>query len=138
MTNEETTSQAPTLPSADQVRRGVVTHTEIASTDPAATKKWCAAVLDWTFMEPMATPAGPYDMWRFENNTGGGLRAVGPGEKPGSIPYCEVPDIKAAFAKAIAEGAKEMMAPDEIPGGMGWIAIVVAPGGVPIGLWGPK
>lgn len=121
-----------------KLRPGVITHTELASTDPPATQAWCAKVLGWKFGETVPTPTGPYHMWRFENGTGGGIRANNPPEVPGSIPYCEVADIKATFSKALAGGAMEMLAPQQLPGGMGWIAIVAAPGGVAIGLWAMK
>lgn len=125
-------------PAAPKVRAGVITHTELASADPSATRAWCAKVLGWKFGPSMPTPAGPYHMWRFESGTGGGIRSNNPPEVPGSIPYAEVADIKATYAKALAAGATEMFAPDQLPGGMGWIAIVAAPGGVPIGFWGMK
>jgi predicted enzyme related to lactoylglutathione lyase len=121
-----------------KVRQGVITHTELASTDPAATRAWCQKVLGWKFGQAVPTPTGPYHMWRFEIGTGGGIRANQPPEVPGSIPYCEVAGIQAAFSKALAAGASEMLRPQEIPGGMGWIAIVIAPGGVPIGFWSMK
>jgi predicted enzyme related to lactoylglutathione lyase len=54
---------------------------------------------------------------------------------PGSIPYCEVADIHATHSKAISAGATAMFGPERLPGGMGWIAIVAAPGGVAIGFW---
>jgi hypothetical protein len=43
-------SQSP-LPSHVPTRGlyGWITHTELASADPAATKLWCAKVLGWTF-----------------------------------------------------------------------------------------
>jgi predicted enzyme related to lactoylglutathione lyase len=118
-----------------QVRNGVITHTELASADPAATREWCATVLGWQFGEPMPTPTGPYHMWRFDNGSGGGIRANNPPEVPGSIPYCEVADIQVAYARALAAGAREMLAPEQLGGGMGWIAIVAAPGDVAIGFW---
>ena len=121
-----------------KVRQGVVTHTELASSDPAATKAWAAKVLGWKFGPSMPTPSGPYHMWRFANATGGGIRANNPPEVPGSIPYCEVASIKATYAKALEAGAMEMLPPEEIPGGMGWIAIVAAPGGCAIGFWATK
>jgi predicted enzyme related to lactoylglutathione lyase len=77
-------------------------------------------------------------MWRFANETGGGIRVNNPPEVPGSIPYCEVADIHATYSKALAAGGTEMFAPDQLPGGMGWIAIVAAPGGVAIGFWSMK
>lgn len=118
-----------------KLRPGVITHTELASADPAATRMWCEQVLGWKFGESMPTPVGPYHMWRFDNATGGGLRANNPPEVPGSIPYCEVADIHATYSKALAAGATEMLSPQQLPGGMGWIAIVAAPGGVAIGFW---
>ena len=121
-----------------KVRAGVITHTELASANPLATRAWCENVLGWKFGEAMPTPTGPYHMWRFANGTGGGIRANNPPEVPGSIPYCEVADIQATYSKALAAGATEMFRPEQLPGGMGWIAIVAAPGGVAIGFWAMK
>jgi uncharacterized protein len=121
-----------------KIRPGTITHTELASADPSATRTWCAKVLGWEFGQAMPTPAGPYHMWRFNNGTGGGLRANNPPEVPGSIPYCEVADIQATYSQALAAGATEMFRPEQLPGGMGWIAIVAAPGGVAIGFWAKK
>lgn len=69
---------------------GWITHTDLASNDPAATKAWCAEVLGWT----------------------------------------------AAFANALRAGAEEMMSPTRVMEGV-TVAIVRAPGGVPIGFSGP-
>ena len=121
-----------------KIRSGFISHTEIASADPSATKKWAEQALGWKFGNPMPTPNGPYHMWNFGNNIGGGIRSNNPPEVPGAIPYVEVPDIKAAYDRALKAGATKMFPPDEIPGGNGWIAIVEAPGRVPIGFWGPK
>jgi predicted enzyme related to lactoylglutathione lyase len=130
--------RARRAPAAPKIRPGVITHTELASMDPPATREWCTNVLGWKFGESVPTPTGPYHMWRFDNATGGGIRSNNPPEMPGSIPYCEVEDIRATFTQALAYGASEMLAPMELPGGMGWIAIVAAPGGVAIGFWGMK
>src|SRR6185436_380689 len=46
-------------------RIGVITHTELASADPSATRAWCERVLGWKFGEAMPTPSGPYHMWQF-------------------------------------------------------------------------
>src|SRR5437867_2194671 len=123
---------------APKLRPGVITHTELASADPLATRAWCAKVLGWKFGEAMPTPTGPYHMWRFDNGTGGGIRANNPPEVPGSIPYCEVADIQETYSKALAAGATGMFPPEALPSGMGWIAIVSAPGGVAIGFWSMK
>ncbi len=120
------------------IRHGVITHTELASADPLATKAWCESVLGWQFGEPFPTQGGPYHMWRFPNDTGGGIRSNNPPEVPGSIPYCEVHDIRETYEKALAGGATEMVPPMQLPSGMGWIAIVCAPGGVAFGFWAMK
>jgi uncharacterized protein len=129
---------APRPPAPPKIRQGLITHTELASGDPEATLSWCASVLGWKFGEAMPTPAGPYHMWRFPNDTGGGIRANNPPEVPGSIPYVEVTNIQATYDTALEKGATPMMPPEALPGGMGWIAIVAAPGGVPIGFWSMK
>jgi predicted enzyme related to lactoylglutathione lyase len=123
---------------APKLRDGVITHTELASADPPATRSWCERVLGWKFGQAMPTPTGLYHMWQFENGTGGGIRANNPPEVPGSIPYCEVADIQATYSKALVAGATEMLRPEQLPGGMGWIAIIAAPGGVAIGFWARK
>ena len=130
--------RAAASPAARLVRIGMITHTELASTDPVATRDWCAKVLGWKFGESVPTPTGPYHMWRFTNDTGGGIRVNNPPETPGSIPYCEVKEIRATYDRALSAGAQEMVPPMALPGGMGWIAIVAAPGGPAIGFWAPK
>ena len=127
----------PRKPAPMKVRDRIVTHSELVSTDPLATRAWCEKVLGWKFGEPTPTPGGPYHMWRSAIGTGGGIRNTMPSEGPGSVPYCEVKDIHATFAAAVAAGAVPAMKPEPIPGGMGWLAVVVVPGGVTFGFWGP-
>lgn len=131
-------SKPAAAPAMSAPRIGLVTHTELASSDPAATKRWCEKVLRWQFMPPMPTEAGPYHMWRSANDTGGGIRANNPPEMPGTIPYVEVASIRATFDSALDAGATEMVPPTPLPGGMGWIAIVMAPGGMAIGFWSTR
>ena len=38
--------------------QGWITHTELQSADPLATKSWCAKVLGWTFTQTMPMPDG--------------------------------------------------------------------------------
>jgi len=137
-TKRETTSAKASPTTIRKIRPGFLSHTELASEDPTATKEWCEEVLGWKFGDPMLTPQGPYYLVNFGNNTAGGIRVNSPPESPGTVPYAEVPDIKAAYALALKAGASAMLPPDKIPGGNRWIAIVQAPGGVPIGLWAPK
>jgi predicted enzyme related to lactoylglutathione lyase len=116
---------------------GWVTHTELASSAPEATKAWCAKVLGWTFKPSFPIPGGgDYHLFMYSEKGGGGIRANNPPEVPGSIPYVHVADAHAAFEKALQEGAQEMLAPERIMEGV-TIALVRAPGGVAIGLAGP-
>jgi hypothetical protein len=55
---------------------------------------------------------------------------------PGSIPFIHVADARAAFEKALREGAEAMLPPERVMEGV-TIAIVRAPGGIPIGFSGP-
>lgn len=120
------------------VKPGFVSHTEFASTDPAATKEFLAAVFGWKFGEPMETPTGPYHMWQHSSgDTGGGIRATNAGEPGGVTPYVEVKDIEASYRKAIQAGGREMMPPMDVPNG-GRIACVGTPGGAMVGFWSPK
>jgi len=137
-TNGKPRAAAAAAMPGDKSRNGVITHTELASSDPIATRTWCQQVLGWKFEEAPPSPMGPYYMWRFPLGTGGGIRGLNGPESPGSTPYCEVADIKTAFSKALAAGATPMFPPEALPGGMGWIAIVTAPGGVAIGFWSMK
>jgi predicted enzyme related to lactoylglutathione lyase len=122
-----------------KVRPGFVTHTELISTDPAATKAWAAKALGWAFGPSLPMPDGTeYHMWQFADDHGGGIRPPSGPEAPGAVPYVEVPDIKGGFDKAVKAGATGVMPPMEIPGGHGWMALVQAPGGPIVGLWSNK
>jgi predicted enzyme related to lactoylglutathione lyase len=115
---------------------GWITHTELASSDPAATKAWCAKVLGWTFKPSFPMPGGEYHLFAYSDKGGGGIRPNNPPEVPGSIPYIHVADTHAAFEKALREGTEAMFPPERVMEGV-TIAIVRAPGGVPVGFSGP-
>ncbi len=116
---------------------GHVTHTELASADPDATKDWCQEVLGWTFMPSFPMEGGgEYHLFAYSEQAGGGIRRNNPPEVPGSIPYVHVEDCQAAFDRAVEAGAEEMLAPIRVMEGV-TTAIVRAPGGVAIGFSGP-
>jgi uncharacterized protein len=115
---------------------GWITHTDLASDDPAATRAWCAKVLGWTFKPSFSTPAGEYHLFAYSDQGGGGIRQVNASEPPGCLPYVHVADAHAAFEQAIAAGAEVMLPPERVMEGV-TVAIVRAPGGVPIGFSGP-
>ena len=116
---------------------GWITHTDLASADPAATKAWAAKVLGWTFTMDLPMPGGgAVHMFAYSKQGGGAIRPNSPPEQPGSIPYVHVADAQAAYDKALAEGAEEMLSPVRVMEGV-TVAVVRAPGGVPIGFSGP-
>jgi predicted enzyme related to lactoylglutathione lyase len=93
-------------------------------------------VLGWTFKRSFPTPGGEYHLFAYSDKGGGGIRLINPPETPGSIPYIHVADARASFEKALREGAEAIVPPEQVMEGV-TIAIVRAPGGVPIGFSGP-
>lgn len=135
---KKTKSSTARFPKHEPTRglHGWITHTDLASADPLATREWCIKVLGWSFRPPFVTPTGEIHLFAYSEQGGGGVRPLGPPEVPGSIPYVHVENARAAFDKAIREGAEEMLAPLRVMEGV-TVAVVRAPGGVPIGLSGP-
>jgi hypothetical protein len=115
---------------------GWITHTDIASSDPAATKDWCVRVLGWMFKPSFPLPGGEYHLFAYSDKGGGGIRATNPSEAPGSTPFIHVADAQASFDTAIREGAEVISPPTRVAEGV-TTAIVRAPGGVLIGFSGP-
>jgi hypothetical protein len=115
---------------------GWITHTDFASLDPAATKIWCEKVLGWTFKPSFPVPGGEYHLFAYSAQGGGGIHPTGASEPPGSVPFVHVADAAEAFAKAVQEGAEEIMAPNRVMEGV-TLAVVRAPGGIIIGFSGP-
>ena len=115
---------------------GWITHTELSSADPEATKAWAATVLGWAFKPSFPTPIGDYHLFAYSDQGGGGIRSVTPGEKPGSVPYVHVADAREAYDRAVKAGAEGIHPPERVTEGV-TIAVVRAPGGVTIGLSGP-
>lgn len=115
---------------------GWITHTDLVSNDPAATKRWCEAVFGWKFRPPFASPHGEYHLFAYSNIGGGGIGAGTPPEQPGSTPFVHVADAKAAYERALREGAQSIAPPEHVMEGV-TNALVRAPGGVRFGLSGP-
>jgi uncharacterized protein len=116
---------------------GWITHTELASANPLATKAWCEKVLGWTFTMSLPTPDGSgYHLFAYSDKGGGGIRATKSSEPPGSAFTVHVANTREAFETALREGAEEITPPTRVMEGV-TIAVVRAPGGVPVGLSGP-
>jgi hypothetical protein len=116
---------------------GWITHTDLSSTDPTATKAWCEHVLGWTFVATVPTEdGGEYHLFAYSDQGGGGVRAVDSGEAPGSVPFVHVADAQAAFDAAVEAGAEPLVPPRRVMAGV-TTAVVRAPGGVSVGFSGP-
>ena len=115
---------------------GWITHTELISADPLATKTWCAKVLGWTFTQAVPMPGGEYHLFAYSEKGGGGIRGLEPEESPGSNFTVHVADAHEAYAQALTEGAEPVTPPTRIMEGV-TIAVVRAPGGVRVGFSGP-
>ena len=117
--------------------QGWITHTELQSADPLATKSWCAKVLGWTFTQTMPMPeGGDYHLFAYSEKGGGGVRGLMPNESPGSSFTVHVSDAHEAYARALTEGAEPVTPPYRVMEGV-TIAVVKAPGGVRVGFSGP-
>jgi predicted enzyme related to lactoylglutathione lyase len=79
---------------------------------------------------------GEYHLFAYSDQGGGGIRKTNPSEAPGSSFSVHVADARAAFEQALREGAEEMVPPTQVMPGV-TIAVVRAPGGVPVGFSGP-
>jgi uncharacterized protein len=115
---------------------GWITHTELSSVDPAATREWCTEVLGWTFQTAFPTPSGDYHLFAYSEAGGGGIRQTAPDEVPGSTPTVHVEDTQAAYDAALGAGAASVSPPTRVMDGV-CTAMVRAPGGVLIGFSGP-
>ena len=115
---------------------GHITHTDISSADPAATKAWCAKVLGWNFMPAFPSPTGEYHLFTYSEKGGGGIHQADKGNPPGSVPFVHVANAQEAYDLAIREGAEPFHPPERVMEGV-TIAAVRAPGGVMIGFSGP-
>ncbi|MEO8579124.1 MAG: VOC family protein [Gemmatimonadales bacterium] len=132
----KSSSAAPRRHEATRGLYGWITHTELASDNPGATKAWAQKVLGWTFMPSVPMPGGEYHLFAYSDKGGGGIRRTNPSEQPGSNFTVHVADAQAAYDQALREGAEPIHPPERIMEGV-TIAAVRAPGGVRVGFSGP-
>ncbi|MES2155728.1 MAG: hypothetical protein V4510_11385 [bacterium] len=114
---------------------GSITHTELASADPAATKRWCEGVLGWTFKPSLPLPTGEYHLFTYSDQGGGGIRQTAASEAPCVTPTVHVANVRATYEKALRAGATSVQAPKKVMPGV-VVAAVRIPGGIVVGFGG--
>lgn len=118
---------------------------ELMSADPGAARTFYGAVVGWTIAETPAPSAVGIDyrmIGRSDGGHAGGVLRLTPemaahGARPLWLPYFYVPDVDAAVAAVVAEGGAVRM-PATTMDGVGRIAMVADPQGVPIYLMTPR
>ena len=106
--------------------------TELASADPAATRRFLEKVFGWSF-ESVKMLGGEY--LSFEAPGGrGGIRPTGPTENPNSTNYVRVKDLDGALMKIKASGGEVVLPRVDVPG-MGSFFWFRIPGGPIMACW---
>jgi len=114
------------------VPNATMAFTELASTDPAATRRFLEKVFGWSF-ESVKMLGGEY--LSFDAPGGrGGIRPTQPKEMPGSTNYVRVPDLDAALTKIKASGGEVVLPRVDVPG-MGSFFWFRIPGGPIMACW---
>ena len=106
--------------------------TELASANPAATRRFLENVFGWSF-ESVKMLGGEY--LSFEAPGGrGGIRPTQPKESPNSTNYVRVVDLDAALTKIKASGGAVVLPRVDVPG-MGSFFWFRIPGGPVMACW---
>lgn len=124
-----------TLPSKANLERviGMIAHTELASTDPDATRKFIEKVFKWT-MEEAVTPSGTIVRYQTPGGAQGSIRGTGPKEVPATTNYVLVEDIEET-AEAVKEAGGEIIMPIVDVPKMGRFFWFKVPGGPILAAW---
>jgi len=123
-----------------------VVHFEVIGEDPAKLRSYYSDLFGWEFdtSSPLSEAVSQSGNYGFVNRnttsdgTGipGGVGG-GTGYRSHKIFYVGVPDVEAAFEKAVSLGRKRVMGPERKPGG-GLVGHLRGPEGNLIGVAGPK
>lgn len=109
---------------------------ELMTTDPEGAKRFYEDVVGWTIGDPMPGGGVEYRMLGAPDGFAGGMLTLtremcDGGARPMWFGYLGVDDVDEAIEKAVAAGASVQMPAFDAPG-VGRIAIIVDPQGVPI------
>jgi predicted enzyme related to lactoylglutathione lyase len=114
--------------------RHPVVHLELHTSDAAAAEALYADVCGWR-PEHLPTAAGAYRSLEVGPGLGGGIVECA-ARRPVWLPYVEVPDVTAATERAVALGARVLLAPRDGPVGRRSVVATVAGG--EIAFWQPR
>ncbi len=110
---------------------GSFVHIELASTDPARTRKFFEDVFAWTFED---IPEMDYATFEAPSGPGGGLMAPMEGQPPGVLNYLLSSDVDADLRRIEGAGGRVLRPKTEIPG-IGWWALFQEPTGIVLALF---
>jgi predicted enzyme related to lactoylglutathione lyase len=111
-----------------------VVHFEIASTDPAGTKRFVAEMFEWKLEEI----PGSFDYSMVDTGVDGAIRGgvgAAPTGEGHTTFYVQVDEVQTALDKAKKLGGQAVMGPQEIPGGSK-IGLITTPAGQLLGVIG--
>lgn len=111
----------------------VPAFTELASSDPAATRHFLERVFGWDFTA-MKMPMGEYLSYRTPGGGQGGIRPTQANEPPMSMAYVRVEDLDAALVRIKRAGGEIVLPRVDVPemGSFFWFKI---PGGPVMACW---
>ena len=112
---------------------GTLAFSELASTDPGATRSFLERTFGWSF-ESVTFPMGEYLSFTTPGGGRGGVRPVAPKEVPGSMNYVLVQDLDAATTKIKRAGGEIVLPRVDVPG-MGSFFWFRVPGGPIMACW---
>jgi predicted enzyme related to lactoylglutathione lyase len=112
----------------------MLAHTELASTDPEATRAFLQKVFGWGTESVDAPGGGNLIRYQTPGGARGSIRKTGPEEAPAAINYILVDDIEGTAKKIKRTGGELLMPIVDVPqmGRFFWFKV---PGGPVLAAW---
>lgn len=112
---------------------GMLAHTELASTDPEATRRFLEKVFKWD-LDEIKTTDGKLIRYQTPGGARGSIRRTRPRETPATINYILVEDIGATASRIKRTGGEILMPVVDVPhmGRFFWFKV---PGGPVLAAW---
>lgn len=116
-----------------EMKPGAFVHIEIASSDPARTRKFFEDLFEWEFQD---VPEMEYTTYQPKWGPGGGIMAPMENQAPGILNYLMSDDIDEDLQRIEAAGGRVLRPKMEIPS-VGWWAPFQEPTGIVLALFQP-